>query len=139
MTTAERNKTIVRECLARGSSGDYEALAELLDPGFVLHPLEVRGHEGLVGMIHVFRTAFADLRATVNHQIADGDDVASLATFRGRHVGELMGIPATGREVEFTAIAISRCRDGRIVEEWELIDTAGLMRQIGALPEAAPA
>ncbi len=139
MSTAERNKSVVRECLARGSRGDYEALGELLAPEFVLHPLEVRGHEGLVGMVHAFRTALADLRATVDHQIADGDDVASRATFRGRHVGELMGIPPTGREVEFTAIAISRCRDGRIVEEWELIDTAGLMRQIGALPEAAPA
>lgn len=139
MSTAERNKTIVRECLARGSRGDYEGLGELLEPGFVLHPLELRGQEGLVGMIQAFRTAFADLRVTVDHQIAEGDQVASRATFRGRHVGELMGIAPTGREVEFTAIAISRCRDGRIVEEWELIDMAGLMQQIGALPEATPA
>lgn len=139
MSTTERNKAVVRECLARGSRGDYAALGELLHPDFVLHPLEVRGHEGLVGMIDAFRTAFADLRATVEHQIAQGDEVASRATFRGRHVGELMGIAPTGREVEFTAIAMSVCRDGRIVEEWELIDTATLMRQLGALPEAAPA
>jgi predicted ester cyclase len=139
VSTTERNKTIVRECLARGSRGEYEALGELLSPDFVLHPLEVRGHQGLVGMIETFRTAIADLRATVDHQIADGDEVASRATFRGRHVGELMGVPPTGREVEFTAIAISRCRDGRIVEEWELIDAAGLMRQIGAVPETARA
>jgi hypothetical protein len=30
---------------------------------------------------------------------------------------------------------ISRFRAGRIVEEWEISDVFGLLRQIGALPE----
>jgi predicted ester cyclase len=47
-----------------------------------------------------------------------------------------MGVPASGRHVEFTGITISRCRDGRIAEEWELTDTVGLLGQVGALPGA---
>ena len=38
-----------------------------------------------------------------------------------------------------TGITVSRCEDGRIVEEWELVDVAGLLQQIGALPEPAQA
>ena len=48
-----------------------------------------------------------------------------------------MGAPPTGSDVEFTGITISRCRDGRIAEEWELVDTLTLLRQVGALPEMA--
>jgi hypothetical protein len=39
--------------------------------------------------------------------------------------------------VEFGGLTISRCRDGKIEEEWELIDLMTLLRQIGALPEMA--
>jgi predicted ester cyclase len=48
-----------------------------------------------------------------------------------------MGTPATGKDVEFTGITVSRCENGRIVEEWELTDTIGLLGQVGALPEPA--
>jgi predicted ester cyclase len=50
-----------------------------------------------------------------------------------------MGAPPTGREVAFMSLTISRCRDGKIEEEWELTDSVGLLRQIGALPELAEA
>jgi predicted ester cyclase len=50
-----------------------------------------------------------------------------------------MGTPATGREVEFSVLTISRCRDGKIEEEWELADTVGLLQQVGALPAMASA
>jgi hypothetical protein len=30
-------------------------------------------------------------------------------------------------------------RDGKIEEEWELVDTMSLLRQVGALPEMAEA
>jgi predicted ester cyclase len=49
--------------------------------------------------------------------------------------GELMGASPSGREVAFSGVTISRCRDGQIVEEWEICDTLGVLQQIGALPE----
>ena len=45
----------------------------------------------------------------------------------------------SGRQVEFSCLTISRCRDGRIEEEWELGDTMTLLRQIGVLPQLAEA
>ena len=48
-----------------------------------------------------------------------------------------MGTPATGKGVEFSGIRISRCEGGRITEQWELVDTMGLLAQIGAVPEPA--
>jgi len=47
-----------------------------------------------------------------------------------------MGVPPTARDVTVAGVCISRCRDGKIVEEWEFSDTLGALQQIGALPEA---
>ena len=107
---------------------------------YVLHdpsmPIQVRGVEGLKEMIEEYRNGFG-LRVTIDHQFADSEFVATRYTARGRHDTEFMGIPPTGREGTATGICISRCRDGRIVEEWEVWDTLGLLQQIGAVPEPA--
>jgi predicted ester cyclase len=90
-------------------------------------------------MVQGYREAIAGLTVTIDHQFSEGDYVATRMTFTGRHEGELMGAAPTGREVEFTGLTVSRCRDGKIEEEWELVDTITLLQQIGALPEMAQA
>ena len=47
--------------------------------------------------------------------------------------GELMGIPATHREVETDGIAVHRIRDGKIVEYWSVVDVARVVQQVGVL------
>jgi len=139
MSSADANKTAVRDCFEQASKGNFDALHSIVAPDYLIHPEEVRGPEGLAAMVEGYRSAFANLNVSVEHQFTEGDYVATRCTIRGRHDGELMGTPATGRDVEFTSLTISRCRDGRIEEEWELVDTVGLLRQIGALPEMAEA
>jgi predicted ester cyclase len=132
MTNDEANKAAVRGCFERGTKGQFERLHEVVNPAYVLHPDEVRGIEGLTELVKGYRSALADLRVTIDHQFSEGDYVATRSTIHGRHEGELMGAAPTGREVTFTCVTISRCRDGRIEEEWELADTAGLMAQVAA-------
>lgn len=140
MTTTSHNTTIVRQCYAEASRGNRAALEEILAPDFVIHiPDDYEGIDGLLGMVQIFRSALPDLAVTVDHQFADGDYVASRFTVRGTHEGELFGAPATNRQVVVHGITLSRCADGRIAEEWELVDVAGLLQQIGLLQEAAPA
>jgi steroid delta-isomerase-like uncharacterized protein len=140
MATTTHNTTIVRQCFAEASRGNRAALEEILAPDFVIHiPDDYEGVDGLLGMVQVFRSALPDMAVTVDHQFAEGDYVASRFTVRGTHEGELFGAPPTNRQVVVHGITLSRCADGRIAEEWELVDVAGLLQQIGLLPEAAPA
>jgi steroid delta-isomerase-like uncharacterized protein len=139
MSDSEVNKSAVRGCLENASQGNFEALHAIVSPDYVVHPEGVRGVEGLTEMVQGYRNALADLRVTIDDQFAEGDYVATRSTIRGRHEGELMGTPATGRDVEFSMLTISRCRDGKIEEEWELADTITLLRQVGAFPEMAQA
>jgi predicted ester cyclase len=67
-------------------------------------------------------------------QVAEGDLVVSLIVGRGVHAGELLGIPATNRDVETEGIVIHRIRDGKIAEYWAVTDVARVLQQVGALP-----
>lgn len=78
-------------------------------------------------------TAFPDVQMTIEDMIAEGDKVAVRYTFRGTQQGETQGIPPTGKYVNVPGIFICRCRDGKIVEEWDIWDDLGLLQQLGAI------
>ncbi len=139
MSASEANKAAVRDCFEEASRGNFGALQSLVTPDYVVHPEEARGPDGLAEVVQGYRNAFPNLSVTIEQQFTEGDYVATRTTIRGRHDGELMGTPPSGRQVEFTGLTISRCRDGKIEEEWELVDVTTLLRQIGALPEMAEA
>ena len=54
--------------------------------------------------------------------------------WRGTHQGELMGIPATGKQVIASGISILRVANGKIAEQWDNFDNLGMLQQLGALP-----
>ena len=137
MSAHEQNKAAVRACFESASQGNFDALHEIIDEDYVIHPEEAAGVAGLIEMVEGYRTAIGGLTVTIDQQFSDGDFVATRYTISGTHAGELMGKQPTGKEVAFSGITISRCRDGKIVEEWELADTVGLLRQVGALPAMA--
>jgi predicted ester cyclase len=128
MSAQQHNQAVVRDCFAQASAGNYDALPGILTEDYALHPGDARGAEGLAKMVQGHRDQIPDLTVTIDQQFAEGDSVATRFTISGRHV--------TGRDVRFTGLTVSRCRDGRIAEEWELVDVMSLLAQIGQLPEA---
>jgi predicted ester cyclase len=138
MDGGDHNKAAVRACLETISQDDSGALDRVLSPDYVLHDPalgdEVRGVEGLRELLEEYRKAIGGAHLTIDHQFTDGDYVATRWFVRGRHQGALMGAQPSGAEVAFSGVTISRCLEGRIVEEWEICDTLGLLQQIGALP-----
>jgi steroid delta-isomerase-like uncharacterized protein len=124
------------------SKGDLRALDELVAEDFVGgDPVtgEIKGREGMRAVVQMYRSAFPDTKMTVDLQVAEGDWVATFWTARGTHKGELMGTPASGREVTVTGVVFDRFENGVIVESRALFDGLGLLQQIGAIPAGAPA
>ena len=83
--------------------------------------------------------AFPDHHLTIRDQVAEGDKVVTRVTFHGTHLGPLNGIAATGKQVEWSGIAIDRIADGKVVEMWHVQNTSALMQQIAAPPPVAAA
>lgn len=135
--STEENKAIVRPMLEELDKGNWAIFNELFAPDFVYHgPVSPKPltREELEQIARMFYAAFPDWRHTIEDMIAEGDKVVTRFTLRGTHKGEFQGIPATGKEIAFTAICIFRIAEGKIVEEWQEIDLIGLMRQLGAIP-----
>ncbi len=137
MSSGEENKAAVRACFENASKGNFDALDDIVTDDYVLHPGEIRGADGLKLMAQSYRDALSGLRITIDQQFTEGDYVATRYTITGTHDGDLMGTPPSGKDVAFTGITISRCKGGRIAEEWEITDTAALLSQVGALPVMA--
>jgi steroid delta-isomerase-like uncharacterized protein len=129
--STEENKALVRREQEElwNHTGDLDAAGDLFAP----ERAEAARQEAAD-----FRRGFPDVISTIEDIVAEGDRVAARWTARATHLGEYVGVPPTGKEVEFTGISIYRIEGGRIAESWTVEDDLGLMRQIGAVPEAGP-
>lgn len=128
------NKAAATRCFEVLGQGDLSAIEELFASDYRDHDpadkTEVRGASGMRNKAEMYRRGF-DARFTVESQLAEGDQVATRWSWRGRHIGEIMGLPATDKVVEMTGTTIFRFRDGRIQEGWWNWDNLGMMRQLG--------
>ena len=132
---SEQTETVVRRFLEECLTGKNMALMdELFSPEYVNNAAtpdispDLDGYKKRVGyMIE----AFPDLSIEVHDLFSDGDRVAVLLTASGTHSANFLGVAPTGERASWTAIAIYRVVDGRIVERWENRDDLGMMRQLG--------
>jgi len=94
---------------------------------------EKQGAEGIHQVLDVYHAGFPGLRATADEVIVSGDRAVVRWTAVGTHEGELLGIPATHREVQMTGIDILRVAEGRIVEHWGETNALQTMQQLGVV------
>jgi predicted ester cyclase len=141
----EENKDLIRRYLQAiddNQSSDWNILDEYIAPDFVAHNAPFPGvsldRNGMKQAAEIFRLATPG-RHEITLQVAEDDLVVSHIVGRGVHEGELLGIPATNKDVETEGIAIHRLRDGQIVEFWAVSDVARVLQQVGALPAAPSA
>jgi predicted ester cyclase len=132
----QENKRLVRRALDEVyARGDLAVVDELFHPEYAdrepAHPEHPPGPESVRETVRSLHAAFGDLRFEVHDEIAEGDRVVQRATMSGRHVGELAGHEATGKEFAVRHVYIWRIAEGRIVEHWGSRDDLGLLRQLG--------
>jgi len=139
VSTEEGNKAAFRRMYEEGmNGGNLDVADELIDPECVDHEShgdDGRGPESLRRLIIMLRTAFPDLRFTIEELIAERDIVAGRLIMEGTHDGPLMGMPPTGRTVRQDHMHFVRFRDGRAVEHWGVRDDVSMMRQLGSAPQ----
>lgn len=134
---SEENKAIILRLTEEvWNKGDLDVVDELCSPDLVVHmaaPDMPSGSEGLKAFVSMYRGAFPDLKVTSDFEIAEGDMVANRWIARSTHSGELMGIPATGKQIESTGISVARIAGGKIAEMWNESDQLDLMQQLGVV------
>jgi len=132
---SQENKALVRrffELLER----DQRVPEELLGPGFTYHvpgspPLDLKATRQRMA---VFGAGFSDIRHLIEDMVAAGDRVAFRSRLEMTHTGEFMGVAGSDEQISVVEMGIMRIANGKVAEMWGLLDTMGLMQQIGAMP-----
>ena len=105
---------------------------EALDRGILDVIDETRGEfaEQSKARIRAWRKAFPDFHTTIENLIAEEDWVAFHLHHHGTHLGEFLGVPATGKRVDFRSMVFNRFADGVVIEIWGLHDHARVLDQL---------
>jgi predicted ester cyclase len=94
----------------------------------------VTGVDTVVPLLGGFIDALTDIDAAEQDVIASGDLVALRLVVSATHTGDLLGVPATGRRIQWDAVDIYRVTDDRrISEQWAFEDLAAILSQAGAI------
>lgn len=126
-------EVIVRRFYEPLSTGDTSVIDEALAPDWEAIPAMRTGPgaDGWKASIAHLRGVFTDLTITIEDVVVSGDRVAVRSVSRAVHTGELLGVPGTGRRIEFRASDFHRLENGRIVRTWHLEDYFGIAAQLG--------
>jgi steroid delta-isomerase-like uncharacterized protein len=119
------------------NTGNLALLDKVVAPDYTEHSDGFEGVEPFKQQLAAFRAAFPDLRVTVEDLLIDGDRFASRTTVTGTHTGDLMGMPATGRQISVEAVDIGRVENGQAKERWGGLNMYSMLTQLGAIPQPA--
>jgi predicted ester cyclase len=117
--------------VAAVNAHDTSYFGEIHTESYIQH--SGRSPDGLAAQIENFRGIFArmpDVEARVEDRIIAGDKVVARMAFSATHTQPLQGIPPTGRRFTLRTIDIWRVEGGKFAEHWDIVDYAGLQKQL---------
>jgi len=134
---SDQNKQLTQRVLEEMfEKGRLEAADELVHPEFVNHeapPGSPQGPAGLKETVAWLRGLWGPMRFDLKDEICQADKVVARVVMHGRHVGEFLGKPPSGKEFATKQIHIWRIEDGKLIEHWSVRDDLGQALQLGLI------
>ena len=133
----DANKNLVRQMGATIDAAEWDALDALLTEDFRRHSdattlmPEITSLKEFKRFEQTLHKGFPDMQVTYEEMVAEGDKVATYATFVGTNTGPLGETPATGRLVQVKFFAMFRIEEGKIAEIWVEWDNVSKLTQLG--------
>src|SRR5689334_8307549 len=114
--SAENKKIIRRFVDEVMNGGNLNLIAELFAPDYVPHdpsnPTRKGGVEGAREFASIFHSGLSNQQYIAEDMVGEGNLVAYRWTLRGTHTGMMMGIPPTGKGLNFTGTDMFRLKNG---------------------------
>jgi predicted ester cyclase len=135
--TRDDKKALVERLHEILNSGRLELIPEVYSSDFVAHfpkgwseTVSRDGHAGIRAAIERLRAGFPDWHEQIQDIIIDGDKVAVRYPSTGTNTGMLADRLATGRRISVDELSIFRIANGRVAEQWCLIDDLAFGKQL---------
>lgn len=133
--TLEAHKALVRRWIDAWIAMDLDVLDEIFARDYVVNETLI-GVDGVKQAVQFLHTVLSGISAELHEFVAEGDKVVIRWTIRGRHAGNFMGIPPTGKELELTGINIYQIVDHKIIANHEQTNIAEVIQKLKANNEA---
>ena len=91
----------------------------------------------LIEHIEFFDSVFPAYELYADEMLAEGNRVVVRARAKGRHEGELNGIPPTYKNVDFPFSIGYEIENNKIISHWLIADQMVLMEQLGVMNAVA--
>ncbi|MBI2258546.1 MAG: ester cyclase [Flavobacteriia bacterium] len=139
MNILKKNKQIVQLFYEEGWNGrNFVILHQTHSENWVHHdnsnPNDLGGgSEGNIKRMKELIQAFPDIRFDLEEIVAEKDKVVVRFLATGTHKGQFGPIPPTEKQVKMLGYITHRLEKGKIIEDWVVRDTYGLMIQLGVI------
>jgi steroid delta-isomerase-like uncharacterized protein len=91
----------------------------------------VTGSANVAGLFAGVVAAFPDAHITINDIFGQGDQVVVRVVVSGTQEGAILGIPASGRHVQWDGVDVYRLSDGKISNIWAGDDWTAILNDTG--------
>lgn len=110
---------VVRFFMEGYQNKNYDFILECLSENYIDHsPAGARSNQDAVNILIAVSKMFGDMQVSIEDIFSENGMVATRIRYRAFHIGECMGIAATGRNISFEALENFKVADGKIVESW---------------------
>ena len=136
----ERREAIVNDHIAAENRHDVEATIATFDRArYEVNGEPSDGESAVRELLQELMAGFPDFRVEAEQFRHADDAVIGEGRVTGTHNGPFAGVPATGRRIDYPAVAIFEFEEDGLVCEKLYFDSATILRQIGVLPDPAAA
>lgn len=86
-------------------------------------------HEEYEKRVMYTRAAFPNIQFELFELISENEFVAVRWKATGTHLGDLHGLPATGKKLSFSGQTFYKIKEGRVCGHWQMMDRLGFYQQ----------
>ena len=130
---SETNKALVLKMYEEFDKGKLADFALNMSPDFKCNVLGNTDLDwrGFIRFGNGFLTAFPDGKHNFDYVIVNGENVVTIGTYTGTHLGDMQGIAPTKARITLPVMHLDRVVDGKIVEHRGLANQVQFMAQLG--------
>ena len=131
----EKNIQLIKKLHHIWNTGDINLVSEVYSENIIVNwargwGLPSKGLKEVEQTILKTRSVFHNWNEEILDLVVDDDKVTSRYISTGVHKEEYLGVPASGKNIEFQEISIYLIRDNKVLEQWCLGDDLHLLSQI---------
>lgn len=110
---------VIRFFMEGYQNRNYDFILQCLSENYIDHsPAGARSNQEAVNILIAVSEMLGDMQVSIEDIFSENGMVATRIRYKAVHIGECMGIAATGRNISFEALENFKVEDGKIVESW---------------------